>query len=254
MNDSLQLRPLTARSVVLSTLLGAHPPRLSAHDLVQVGRLFKIAEGTVRVTLSRMAAGGDLEQDGTCYRLAGRQLERQARQNASRSPRTRPWTGNWEVAVATAEGRPAADRAALRQAMSDLRMAQLRAGTWLRPANLVRSRPAVLTGQCMLIDGTPDEDPVRLAATLWDLPGWAAGAEEILAAFDPAAQPERQFMIGAAALRHLQADPILPGELLPPRWPGTALRETYDHFEAGFERLVLDHLGLAGRATPAAAQ
>ena len=33
----MELRPLTARSVVLSTLLGSHPPRLPARYLVRVG-------------------------------------------------------------------------------------------------------------------------------------------------------------------------------------------------------------------------
>lgn len=35
--DDLKIRPLTARSVVLSTLLGLHPPRLPARHLVRVG-------------------------------------------------------------------------------------------------------------------------------------------------------------------------------------------------------------------------
>ncbi len=62
--NELGLRPLTTRSVLLSTLLGAHPPRLRARHLVRVGRLFGIAEGTVRVALSRMVADGDVVQEG----------------------------------------------------------------------------------------------------------------------------------------------------------------------------------------------
>ncbi|MDQ3757078.1 MAG: PaaX domain-containing protein, C- domain protein, partial [Actinomycetota bacterium] len=45
-------RPLTARSVLLSTLLGAHPPELPVQVLVRSGELFGMAEGTVRVALS----------------------------------------------------------------------------------------------------------------------------------------------------------------------------------------------------------
>ena len=46
--------------------------------------------------------------------------------------------------------------------------------TWLRPGNLERPRPAVATGQCTWLTGTPDGDPAALARTLWDLPGWSA--------------------------------------------------------------------------------
>ncbi|TDC84405.1 PaaX domain-containing protein, C- domain protein, partial [Actinomadura sp. 7K507] len=134
----LEIRPLTARSVVLSTLLGVHPPRLPARYLVRVGDLFGIAEGTIRVALSRMVAAGDLVQSGGTYSLTERLLERQARQDESRLPPAQPWDGTWEIAVITAERRPAADRAALRHAMSALRLAELREGTWLRPANLTR--------------------------------------------------------------------------------------------------------------------
>ena len=55
-------RPLSARSVVASTLLGMRPPRLPTQILVRSGALFGIAEGTTRVALSRMVAAGELER------------------------------------------------------------------------------------------------------------------------------------------------------------------------------------------------
>ena len=167
--DTLQIRPLTARSVVLSTLLGVHPPRLAARHLVRVGDLFGIAEGTIRVALSRMVTSGDLVQTDGRYALTDRLLERQARQDESRRPRTRPWDGAWEIAVITAERRPAADRAALRQAMSALRLAELREGTWLRPANLDRPRPGTVVRQCTFLEGRPEQDPAALARGYDDL-------------------------------------------------------------------------------------
>jgi phenylacetic acid degradation operon negative regulatory protein len=48
------LRPLSARSIVASTLLGCHPPELPTRALVQMGTLYGIPEGTLRVALSRM--------------------------------------------------------------------------------------------------------------------------------------------------------------------------------------------------------
>ncbi|MFJ9616655.1 PaaX family transcriptional regulator C-terminal domain-containing protein [Streptomyces noursei] len=249
MNDApLALRPLTARSVVLSTLLGHHPPRLPVRALVRVGELFGIAEGTVRVALSRMVAAGDLRQQTGGYALSARLLARQARQDESRAPRTRPWHGAWEIAVVTADGsRPPAERTALRQAMAGLRLAELREGSWLRPANLDRPRPAVATAQCTWFTGAPDGDPAALARSLWDLDGWAAHARELLAALDRADTPADRFTVAAAVLRHLLTDPLLPEPLLPDGWPGAVLRSRYDAFEAEF-RDLLRHFLAPGEA------
>ncbi|TMR26179.1 hypothetical protein ETD96_41735, partial [Actinomadura geliboluensis] len=67
--DHPDIRPLTARSVVLSTLLGVHPPRLPARHLVRVGDLFGIAEGTIRVCLLYTSDAAD---DGESGDLGGR--------------------------------------------------------------------------------------------------------------------------------------------------------------------------------------
>ncbi len=238
----MELRPLTARSVVLSTLLGSHPPELPARYLVRVGELFGVAEGTIRVALSRMVNAGELVQVNGAYALTERLLDRQARQDESRSPRTLPWAGDWEIAVITAESRPAAERAALRQAMGGLRLAELREGTWLRPANLVRDRPPAVTAQCTFLTGRPEQDPARLAAALWDLEGWTRRARELLEALDPALPPADQFVIAAAVLRHLLADPLLPAALLPAGWPGADLRRRYEEFQHDFEQLLAGHV------------
>ncbi|MEF3114869.1 PaaX family transcriptional regulator C-terminal domain-containing protein [Streptomyces chrestomyceticus] len=238
----LGLRPLTARSIVLSTLLGHHPPRLPARALVRVGELFGIAEGTVRVALSRMVAAGDLRQDDGTYGLTARLLERQARQDESRTPRTRHWAGAWEIAVVTAEARPAAERTALRQTMAELRFAALREGTWLRPGNLERTLPPVITRQCTLLTGAPDGDPAELARGLWDLDGWASRARALLAALSGATSPAVRFTVSAAVLRHLLADPLLPDALLPAGWPGSELRRRYDSFEAELRDLLRQYV------------
>ncbi|MFB4275381.1 PaaX family transcriptional regulator C-terminal domain-containing protein [Nonomuraea sp. MTCD27] len=230
---------LSARSAVLSALLGSHPPRLSARHLVRIGALFGIAEGTVRVALSRMVAAGDLLPADGQYTLSERLVERQARQDESRDPHTRPWDGTWEVAVVTAERRAPADRAAFRHAMGALRLAELREGTWLRPANLVRALPEIVTAQCTLIDGHPRRDPTPL---LWDLDGWAAEAGALERALDRAEGLAEGFLVSAAVLRHLLADPLLPEELLPAGWPGARLRARYDDFDRRYREVLQRHL------------
>jgi phenylacetic acid degradation operon negative regulatory protein len=79
-------------------------------------------------------------------------------------------------------------------------------------------------------------NPGRVAGALWDLPGWAERAETLRRAMaalapDTAAALAPGFELSAAVLRHLQADPLLPEELLPAGWPGTPLRDEYDRWD-----------------------
>jgi phenylacetic acid degradation operon negative regulatory protein len=227
---------------VLSTLLGVHPPRLPARSLVRVGELFGIAEGTIRVALSRMVAAGDLAQVNGDYQLTRRLRARQARQDQSRSPSTRPWSGEWEIAVVTADRRSPTERTAFRTTMTELRLAELREGTWLRPANLSRERPAPVVEQCTFLVGRPES--AGLADVLWDLPGWASRARELEAALDEAADLPSTFILAAAVLRHFLADPLLPDELLPADWPGTRLRTRYEEFDRRFQSVLRAHVGM----------
>ena len=139
--DEVDLRPLSARSVVLSLLLGAHPPEMPVKDLLRAVEPFGVGGSTLRAALSRMVTAGDLRRADTVYGLSDRLLARQRRQDDSVHPRTRAWSGDWEMVVITATGRGPAERAELRARLTALRLAELREGVWLRPANLLRSRP-----------------------------------------------------------------------------------------------------------------
>jgi len=243
-NNDLGLRPLTARSVVLSTLLGTHPPQLSVRQLVRAGELFGISEGTVRVALSRMVADGDLVPGNGDYRLTDRLVVRQARQDESRAPRVRQWRGAWEMAVVRAASRPATGRVALRSAMRALRFAELREGVWLRPDNLVRSLPSTVADQCLMFRVRPEADADVLASYLWNLDAWAARANHLLVAMRQASGLREAFMVAAAVLRHFLSDPVLPPELLPTAWPGTRLRTVYERFEARYRGILDERLGV----------
>jgi phenylacetic acid degradation operon negative regulatory protein len=242
-------RRLTARSVIASTLLGVSPPELPTRSLVATAELLGIAPGTARVAISRMVAAGELHATGDGYRLVGPALlARQARQDLSRQgPAAGPWDGTWRTAVVTGPARPVADRTALRAAATALRLAELREGVWLRPANLpVETLPAAeatVADQCLELRGTVD-DPRELAADLWDLDGWAEAATtlvEVLGALgdrlshgDHASLAEG-FVASAAVLRHLQGDPLLPVELVPDSWPGDDLRAAHQRYDRDFK-------------------
>ncbi|MCG5431899.1 PaaX domain-containing protein, C- domain protein [Mycobacterium sp. MYCO198283] len=221
---------MTARSVLLSVLLGAHPAHATAAELVKLVADFGIREATVRVALTRLVAAGDLVRDDDGYRLSDRLLARQRRQDDALAPRVRPWDGGWLVLVITAVGNAPRDRAALRTGLQQLRYGELREGVWLRPDNLVGTLPPAVDHQVRMLRAT-DDRPHELAARLWDLQGWAATGRELLAAMSAADMPAR-FVTAAAIVRHVVTDPVLPDALLPPAWPGAELRRAYAEFAA----------------------
>ncbi|HLH47218.1 MAG TPA: hypothetical protein VKV25_08665, partial [Acidimicrobiales bacterium] len=237
----LDLPPLTARSVLLSILLGSRPPQLPVRVLVRTGELFGISEGAVRVALSRMAAEGEVDAHGGSYALNDRFVHRRAALEAARRPPLRPWSGRWEVAV-LADDLDNGTRAELSEGLAGLHLARWRDGVWTRPDNLRRPWPAALAVRCERLVAVPDTDPVALAAELWDLDGWAARAGAILRRLRSERAEPIRFALGAAAVRHLRAEPLLPPALLPPGWPATALRRAYGAYERDLARL----LGSAG--------
>lgn len=243
--------PLTARSVLASVLLGTDPPWLPTPLLVRTAALFGITEGTTRTALSRMVRAGEAVGEGGGYRLAGRLVARQSRQTASRLAVTAPWDGTWELATVDGDvGRAAADRAALRDALQALRLVELREGVWARPDNLDPKRSAdargVVADWCHTWRGAVPDPPPDVAQ-LWDLDGWSNTADELrhdLTVLVPGFETgdptdlAAGFVTSAAVLRHLQADPLLPNELLPAVWPGVALRTEYDRYDAAYRSVL----------------
>lgn len=246
-------RPLTARSVLLSLLLGNTPPRSSVARLVRTASLFGIAEGTARTALSRMANAGEVTADDGWYELTSdRLLARQSRQQQSRRAETTPWDGSsWlQAVVAATSRRHANERAQLRERLGVSRLAELREGVWMRPDNLATRFHDGATG-----DGTDTETLIwfdvradgragrDLAGRLWDLPAWATRADELAERMRQLVGPLDDhdsgvladgFVTSADVLRHFQADPLLPAALLPDHWPGAELRETYDRYDHAY--------------------
>ena len=242
--------PLTARSVLASVLLGSDPPWLPTALLVRTAGLFGISEGTARTALSRLVAADEAVAEDGGYRLAGRLVARQARQTASRRADVRPWDGSWELATVADQRRAAADRATLRNALRTRRLVEVREGVWGRPDNLDPERSpeaaAVVDEWCTRWTGArPDPEPDMRAA--YEVAAWSTHARDLRAALrrelprldrGDADALAPGFVTSAAVLRHLQADPLLPTELLPARWPGTTLRAEYDRYDAAYRRVL----------------
>jgi phenylacetic acid degradation operon negative regulatory protein len=256
------LRPLSARSLIASALLGSHPPSLPGRLLVAMAERFGISGGTARVALSRMVDRAELVNVDGVYSLGGALLERQDRQDRSRSG-TAPWDGSWEQAVVIGTGRPAADRSKLRRDLAVLGLGELREGVWMRPGNLdVERQPSARTAvsdqvEWLCVAPIAGTTACRLAGQLFDLDGWAATANALSTAVTDAQSRLTThddavvtgFNLASATLRHLVHDPGLPAELEPPGWPAESLRATYDQFEAAYQTLLRDFFrAVPGRA------
>jgi len=245
--------PLTARSVIASLLLGMHPPRMRGLQLVRWCALFGVAEGTARVALHRMAARGELVASDGSYELAGALAARQRAQDWSLDPEPLDWSGEWRLGVVERGSRAATRRQHLRDAMRRLRFAELREGVWLRPDNLPASAAtpgarAIADEQARWFNARPDGDGAELVA-LFAPDAWASEARVLCTRLEHTAdalarEPEGAiadaFVLGAATLQHVRADPLLPAELLATPWPGRALRDVYHAYQDAFATAVAD--------------
>src|SRR6202000_2564384 len=220
---------MTARSVVLSVLLGAHPACASAGELIRLTSDFGIKETTLRVALTRMVGAGDLIRSPEGSRLSDRLLARQRRQDDAIDPRGRKWSGDWVMLIVTSVGSDARTRAALRTTMHDKRFGELREGVWMRPDNLELDLDPETGARGRLLRAC-DDAPAERAAQLWDLAAWAEAGHRLLDEMTAAADIPGRFVAAAGTGRHPLTDPVLPDELLLPDWPGSRLRAAYHDF------------------------
>jgi phenylacetic acid degradation operon negative regulatory protein len=225
------LARMTARSVVLSVLLGAHPAWATAAELIRLTSDFGIKESTLRVALTRMVSTGDLIRSADGYRLSDRLLARQRRQDDAISPQVRGWRGYWTTAIVTSVGTDARTRAALRNTLQEKRFGELREGVWMRPDNLELNLDPDVCSRVRILRAR-DDAPAKLAEQLWNLGEWARTGHRLLDEMAAAFDIPGRFVVAAAIVRHLLTDPVLPDELLPKNWPGGQLRTAYNDFAA----------------------
>lgn len=237
---------LTARSVILSALLGLDSPDASINGLLATATELGLRESTVRVALTRLVAAGDLERtDGRC-RLSPRLVERQQRQDRALHPARRDWDGSWDLAIVTIGSESSTERALLRDTLRKARLGEIREGVWARPANLDIELPPALRRRLSLFRAAPEEASTELAARLFTPSTWAGAADELLDALAAAATVADRFEVAAAIVRHILRDPLLPAELLPDAWPGDRLREGYEGFRSELTGLTARHLSPDG--------
>ena len=242
MTSNVDLDPLSPRSIVLSLLLGTHPPSMPVRRLLEFTTLFGITDGTARTALSRMVARGELDNDDGVYRLSGHLVERQTQQDTGRLAPPATWDGTWWFVAVVARDRSVADRRSFRSKVVGARLGELRPDTWLRPANI--EVPTDLTGVIVTRGTLVTGDDATVVKRLWDLDAIDARARSLVAllrttsarlAAEGDASLADAFVQLAACQRFLRTEPQLPASLDPGR-SSTELRATYAEVVASFQQ------------------
>jgi phenylacetic acid degradation operon negative regulatory protein len=236
---------IPARSLILDLLSTLRRGSMPVRALVEAGGLLGVAEGSVRVALTRLLAEGLVERDERgSYRLgAGAQAVSERVAGWRRlEERVRPWDGAWLAVLAAApaarRAAPASDGRAWKRgharALRLLGFRELARGVALRPDNLaggieaVRAEgarlglaPGAIVAELRGLDAVTD----KRARGLWDAAALVAGYRRGVRALDTsrrrlAARAEAEamvesFRLGGAWLRQLALDPLLPEPIVP---------------------------------------
>jgi phenylacetic acid degradation operon negative regulatory protein len=263
----------SARGFVLDLLSTLRRGSMPVRALVEAAALFGIAEGSVRVALTRLLAGGLVERDERgAYRLgAGAEpLRRRAALWRDLPAQLRAWSGAWiAVCDARAPARPA--RRQSERALDLVGFRPLRPGLRLRPDNLAgglaRLReqlaelglaPGALVCELRGLDAVSE----ARARSLWDAEALVAGYRRHCRAIETSARRLRtrsaeqamveSFRVGGSALRTLAKDPLLPEPIVPARERDllVAAMRDYDALgRASWAEFLARH-GVAHRAAP----
>jgi phenylacetic acid degradation operon negative regulatory protein len=230
--------PVSARSFVLDLLSTLRRGAMPVRALIESAALFEIAEGSVRVALTRLVAEGLVERDERGqYRLGAAAEPVRTHVAAWRDldSQLRPWTGAW-LGVAPARASERAAQRTSRRALELLGLRPLARDLFVRPDNLRGGVPRT-RGELAALGLAPGSlvfelrelDPVSdaRARALWDGGAIVERYRKHRREIDASTRrlrdraPERamveSFRVGGAALRTLARDPLLPEPIVPAR-------------------------------------
>lgn len=210
-------------ALILDLLLMADDARASSDELTAAGAVFDQSPNAMTNAAARLISEGRLArtEDGSFVEsgpdAASARRLRQWRETAFRR---RVWTGCWLLA---------ADAPVAAEALEVEGFRRTAEGFWLRPDTIVggldacRDRlhdagvpPTLFTARLDRLDGAA----TRTAASLWDVSGMGeartallarlARSSEQLGSLPPAAAARESLTLGAAVVRAVARDPILP--------------------------------------------
>ncbi|MFN3607628.1 MAG: hypothetical protein ACK4Y9_01065 [Hyphomonas sp.] len=234
--NPLKPQDLTAKALILSLISSTDADRQMIGSLIHAGALFGIEPATVRVAATRLLKEGLLESPERGIYVPGpksKALTRRVQQWRDVADKVVAWNGDWLVAMTHHLGRR--DRPQLRtreRALALFGYQEAAAGLWVRPANL--ARPISDHRQDLIDIGADETIPVlrisEMAAP--DMQGWPGfwsaqlleqsyraaissmtESLERIASLSAADAARETLLIGQAAIRAINFDPLLPPEL-----------------------------------------
>ncbi len=282
LQSHVRARPLRAKSLVVTVFgdaIAPHGGTVWLGGLISLLGSFGINERAVRTTVFRLTRE---------HWLRGEQVGRRSHYTLTESGRRRfeaafrkiygvdrgPWDGRWCLVIESGERLSGAKRKALRDELAWIGFGRLAAGVLAHPTIDAESVAAILAEHraephVLVMHATRDPglagaalaDAIRSA---WDLERLERDYRAFLERFlpvlgaleeHPAANldPEQCFMVRTLLIheyrRVVLRDPLLPEELLPQRWPGSAARTLCRGLYQVTQRLTEQHL-MATLQTP----
>ncbi len=235
----LATRP-TPKRLILSLLSAPSLETIEVGHLVQWGQLFGIEASATRVAVGRLVKQGFITavERGT-YTIGpqGSLIARTASHWSQLEDRVGTWAGGWIVVHTSHLGR--VNKTALRTRERAFRLngfAELVPGLWCRPDNLVQTLDVTrhqmislgLEAEAivMQVGAFPGVESEQLHA-LWPRQQLEAGYREYIAAMSASEKriqrmgtPEaarETFLVGEAVIRRINADPLLPAQMVDTR-------------------------------------
>jgi phenylacetic acid degradation operon negative regulatory protein len=282
LQNHLQSRPLRAKSLVVTVFgdaIAPHGGTVWLGGLIKLLAPFGINERAVRTTVFRLTRE---------HWLRGEQVGRRSHYTLTESGRRRfeaafrkiygadrgTWDGRWCLVIESGDRLSGSKRKALRDELAWIGFGRLAAGVLAHPTIDAESVAAILAEHRaephVLVmhathgfgaNGAALTDAIRSA---WDLARLERDYRAFLTHFRPmlpaieqhASQdldPEQCFMLRTLLIheyrRVILRDPLLPDELLPGEWPGSAARKLCRDLYRATQRLTEQHL-MATLQTP----
>ena len=259
--DQLKREPSRTGSIIVTVFGDAIVPRGGSvwlGTLLQFFEALDIDSSVVRTAMSRLTTDGWFERNkvgrNSFYRLVkkGRQIFDTATRHIYDPPQS-DWTGRFELLL-IGNGE---DRDAAREALKNAGFGSPLPGVWVAPSGV--PIPEEASGAIRLEVSAEDDSGRRLLSESWPLQRTADAYLKFLKTFEPL----RGWIGHSKALADIDAftarillvhhyrrvvlrDPLLPMELLPKDWPGSAARKLCGDIYRGLlpaSEQWLDHNG-----------
>ena len=234
---------------------------IAADDLYAVGDRLGFSTHQIRLVIARLVDEGTFVQDGRGRKAVLRTTDRYAalvepehdwlRMAYQQDAGLAPWDGRWTLVAFSLDEERRSARNVLRELLHAMAAAPLAGGLYAHAHDIslevsataaelgVADSLTVARTDALTIGGR--SRPGEIAEHLWPLEEFAAGYRHFVETFRPhlrrrPGDPIDELAIGfemvAAFRRCSDADPLLPPELLPGRWPGAVARDVLRRFSA----------------------